>query len=65
MNRRSQPRGEMNIAAWSNSTKRWAEAGNSKIVGQSLPRRRSAGGGEVSYRRSQLLLNLCENHEAG
>ncbi len=25
----------MNIAAWSNSTKRWAEAGNSKIVGQS------------------------------
>jgi hypothetical protein len=25
--------GEMNIAAWSNSTKRWAEAGNSKTVG--------------------------------
>jgi len=22
----------MNIAAWSNSTKRWAEAGNSKIL---------------------------------
>jgi hypothetical protein len=25
----------MNIAAWSNSTKPWAEAGNSKIIGQS------------------------------
>ena len=26
----------MNIAAWSNSTKRWAEAGNSNVVGQYL-----------------------------
>ena len=26
----------MNIAAWSDSTKRWAEVGNSKIVAQVL-----------------------------
>jgi len=30
--------GEMNIAAWSNSTRRWAEAGNGRIVGQSSNR---------------------------
>jgi hypothetical protein len=43
----------MNTAAWSNSTKRWAEAGNSNLVGQSQREFIEAGRLEPLRKRHQ------------